>query len=82
MKIAVNISDCMYHEREVPTGFLIAPHLNGQYIEAERTLDGMAAILNCPEEQARAIVAVIRQKYHRNEWRFYESKTGQNWKRV
>jgi len=80
---AVNLFDCMYHEREVPTGLLIRPHLTGQYVEAEATLDGIAGILDCPEEQIRAIIHVIRRKYPKNKWRFYESKTGKGgWKRI
>jgi len=40
-------------------------------------------VLACPEEQAAALVAVVRRKYRVHQFCFYKSTSGSgDWKRV
>lgn len=80
--IAVNILDLT--KDKILADFLIAPIIqNKTIVHAEQgKLDGGAVILDCPDEQGRAIIEIVRKKYSKNLFRFYESKTGKNWKRI
>jgi len=71
---SVNVMDMT--KDDILSTFMIAPVIRSrQIIEAEKgRIDGMAVILDCPEERARAIIGVIRSKYGKNEFRCYEGK--------
>ncbi len=78
---AVNIADLTKDSYLGP--FLIAPLTKGrQIVQAEKTIDGSAVVLNCGRERVKAIIDVIRLRYGKSQMRFYESKTGQSWKRI
>lgn len=85
---AVNIADLLELSRRDPIlTMTIAPHVAyTDIVEAEHGKAvgiGHAALMNCPEEQAAAIVQVARKKYRKYELRFYTSITGQgSWKRL
>ena len=88
MTYAVAICDLLtLSERDKILHMVIAPHVDpARIVEAERGKVagiGSAAVLACPEEQAAAIVAVVRKKYKRHQCRFYRSASGDGgWKRV
>ena len=71
---SVNVMDMT--KDDILSTFMIAPVIRSkQIIETEKgRIDGMAVILDCPEERARAIIEVIRRKYGKNEFRCYEGK--------
>jgi len=71
---SVNVMDMT--KDNILSTFMIAPVIRSrQIIEAEKgRIDGMAVILDCPEERARAIIEVIRSKYGKNEFRCYDGK--------
>jgi len=56
----------------------------GRAVDVEPAkFDGAAVVLECDEERAAAIVAVIRTKYKRNQIRCWQSKSGaSSWKMV
>jgi hypothetical protein len=71
---SVNVMDMT--KDDILSTFMIAPVIRSrQIIEAEKgRIGGMAVVLDCPEERARAIIEVIRSKYGKNEFRCYEGK--------
>ncbi len=73
-KLSVNVMDMT--KDDILSTFMIAPVIRSKIlIDAERgRVDGTAVLLDCPEERARAIIAVIRQKYGKNELRCYDGK--------
>jgi len=79
---SINIADLT--KDGIVAQFLIAPVVpHKQVVNAEKGyLDGGAVLLECEEERAKAIVSIIRGKYHRNLLRCYESKTGKSWVRI
>ena len=78
---AVNVTDMT--KDTILSQFLLGPVLQGrQIIEAEKSLDGQAVLLECDCQRAQAIVNLIRTRYGKNLFRFYTSKTGKAWKRV
>jgi len=81
---AVNLADWMTYKDDFELGLLLEPVVERQVIECERQrLDGMALPLLCDETRAKAIVTIIRRKFHRNLFRMYQSKTGRGgWKRI
>lgn len=80
--IAVNIFDLT--KDNILTDFLIAPMIkNKTIVHAEKgKIDGVAVILDCPDDQGKAIKDVVRAKYSKNIFRFYKSRTGKSWKRI
>ncbi len=80
--IAVNVSDMT--RDSILAVFLIAPvmHSHIQVNAEPKNIDGQAVLLGCDNEQARAIVDVVRNRYSKNVFRFYESKTGKTWDRI
>ena len=80
---AVNIVDMA--QDKIMAAFLLSPVFSGErkVVKAEKgKLDGAALILDCPDERADAIIEIVRKVYHKNKFRFYESKTGVGWKRI
>jgi hypothetical protein len=88
MTYAVNICDLLAVSKTDPAlHMVIALHVDAAHVvEAERGRVagiGHAAVLTCPEEQAAALIQVVRQKLAKYQFRFYASKTGNGgWKRV
>ena len=77
---AVNISDLT--KDQILATYLISPHVKTRTIvKAEKTLDGGAVLLECPPEQLKAIVDVVRMKYCKAKFRFYEGNH-KTWKRI
>ncbi len=73
-QISINVMDMT--KDSILSQFMIAPVIQSRALfNAEPgRVDGMAVVLDCPEERARAIVDVIRMKYGKNEFRCYEGK--------
>jgi hypothetical protein len=88
MYYAVSICDLLtMSKHDKVLHMVVAPLVDrGRVVEAERSKVagiGHAVMLACPEEQAAAIVQVVRRKYGKNQCRFYASVTGNGgWKRV
>ena len=81
MQYAVNIGD-MTLDKTI-SSILLAPLIKDRsIIKAEKTVDGGAVRLEGTEERIKAAIAVVRMKYSKARFRFYESKTGKSWKRV
>lgn len=84
MHYAVNIGDLLSADFVVK--MLIQPVLEvgeGTAVNAEPgKFDGMSARFTCDAERAIAIIETIRLKVKRHELRFYESSTGNSWKRI
>jgi len=56
--------------------FALSPFLDVDVIVHMETnrMDGNAVPLHCPREQADALIALCRQKWHRNHFRFYRNR--------
>jgi hypothetical protein len=51
--------------------------------EGKDEYSSMAAKLHCTAEEFAGLLLIVRRRYHRNEFRLYQSKTGRGgWKRV
>jgi len=81
---AVNLADWTTYKDDFELRWLLEPVVEKRYLCCERQrLDGMALPLLCDETRAKAIVTIIRRKFHRNLFRMYQSKTGRGgWKRI
>ena len=83
MHYAVNVADMT--QDSILSQFLLAPVIDKDQtiVNAEKTLDGGAVLLDVDEKQGEAIIFVIRKKWHKNKFRVYRSKTGRGgWKRA
>ena len=72
---SVNIADLT---KDITLGqILISPVTpNRTIVNAEpKNFDGMAVLLECDEERAKAIIEVIRIKYRKDQLRCYRNKT-------
>jgi len=79
MRYAVNLADLMYPERRLMTRLLIAPVRGETIYISSRRIDEVAVELACPEERAKAIMAIICTKCR---WvRFYRAK-GRGWRKI
>ena len=85
MKYAINLADLTAWQKHKPCHpmlFLVRPHI-GEPVDINTNVDGAAVVLACPEEQAAAIVELLRKNLKRHELRMYRSKTGDGgWKAV
>ena len=90
MPYAANIADLTAHAQNpldaIPLALLhrILNREPEDVIECEKNKAvgmGDGALLLCEDEQAEAIIRVIRMKYIKYQWRFYQ-KTTRGWKRV
>ena len=81
---AVNVADWHDYRDDVGLKVLLQPVIPGrQMVIAEKDrADGMALVLECDDERASAIVALIRKRYEKHALRCYWSKTGNSWRRV
>jgi hypothetical protein len=71
---SVNVMDMT--KDDILSSFMIAPVIKSrQLVDVEKgRVDGTAVVLDCPEERALAIIACIRMKYGKNEFRCYSGK--------
>jgi len=72
--ISVNVADLA--KDEIVARYLIGPHVQSRQLvncEPDR-VDGMAVVLECPEEQALSIVDLVRLHYPKNAFRFYKER--------
>ncbi len=83
MPYAVNLADLTVKGREVVTGCLIAPVCPSRtLVSAEPGRgDGIGVLLECEDEQAQAIVEVLRLKFKPHDMRCYKRERGR-WRRV
>jgi len=82
MLYAINVADMT--KDPILSQVLIGPLVPNRIIvkaEPDR-IDGGAVQLQCSEEQAENVLAVIRLKYKPHEFRVYRSKTGKRWVRA
>lgn len=77
---AVNLGDMM--QDQIITQLLIKPKLTEEVVKAEKNFDGQAVLLKGTDEEIKSIIDVVRLKYHRNRFRFYESQPKGVWKRI
>lgn len=78
---AVNIADLT--KDTILATFLLAPVIaDHSIVRAEKTFDGGAVLLRCEDEQALAIIDVVRLKYTQNLFRFYHRGKRGGWRRV
>ena len=86
MPYAVNLADWAAHKDDIGLSFLLRPVVDsngGTVIVNTHRYDEVGVPLACDEEQAEAIVAVVRTRYATHVVRCYYSKTGRGgWKRV
>ncbi len=80
---AVNIADLTKPDVRTIAPYLVSPVTPSRtVVQTERDrFDGMGIVLECPNEQAAAIVEVIRLKFKRHELRCYKGN-GKTWKRI
>jgi len=74
MQYSINVMDMT--KDGILSSFMIAPVIKSRtlYNAEPGRVDGMAVILECPEERAKAIIEVIRMKFGKNEFRCYAGK--------
>jgi len=79
---AVNVSDLT--RDAIVAGFLVGPVTRaGNIVRAEPSAaDGHALVLDCDDEQAQAIVDVIRMKYSKGQFRCYRQGPRGAWRRI
>lgn len=82
--IAIQISDLLVLQRDHPiVAIVLRPHLSRATITPDKAAwDHEALPLTCPDDQADALLAVIRTRVPVYELRAWRSVTGKNWKRV
>lgn len=74
MQYSINVTDMS--KDDILSQFMIAPVIKSRtlYNAEPKRVDGIAVVLECPEERAKAIIEVIRKKYGKNEFRCYAGK--------
>jgi len=79
---AINITDL--EKDDIVANFLVMPAAHSRTIvRAEPSAaDGHALVLDCDDEQAAAIVDVIRMKYPKNLFRCYRQGPRGGWRRI
>lgn len=82
--IAIQISDLLSLQRDHPAvAIVLRPHLSRTPITPDKDAwDHEALPLTCPDEQANALLAVIRTRVPTYTLRAWRSVTGKGWKRV
>lgn len=82
---AINVADLTRFAQQGPLSpvmLLVRPVMTKNIVQAEgRRWDGDAAVLDCPDERALAIVEIIRRKIPKHQLRIYHG-AGRTWKRV
>ena len=71
---SINVMDMT--KDDILSTFMIAPVIKSRtLINAEPgRVDGTAVVLECPDDQSKAIIECIRMKYGKNEFRCYYGK--------
>ena len=74
MQYSINVMDMT--KDGILSSFMIAPVIKSRtlYNAEPGRVDGMAVILECPDERSKAIIECIRMKYGKNEFRCYYGK--------
>ena len=74
MQYSINVMDMT--KDGILSSFMIAPVIKSRtlYNAKPGRVDGMAVILECPDERSKAIIECIRMKYGKNEFRCYYGK--------
>ena len=90
MPYAANIADMTAHKRHPADTIPLMLVCSVLDMDPERVIEcergkavglGHGMLFLCEDKRAKAIIAVIRQKYKRYQWRFYQ-QTKRGWKRV
>ena len=78
---AIQLSDLLVAQKQQPLlSILIQPHLSQETIEIDKhNFDHIAAPLRCDDDQAAAIVAVLRRHFPAHTLRIWQGKP---WKRI
>ena len=89
MTYAINITDMLWPDRLALMQLVVRPFFPKDLDKAHivqvdsKRVDEIAIVLECSDEQAEAIIQLIRCRCERNEWRCYYSQTGRgDWRRV
>jgi hypothetical protein len=81
MPYAVNLADTTQPQARLAVEILLKPvlsELETVRVDGNR-FDGVAVLLDCPDDQAEAIIDIFYAKFHDRYVRFYQH-TGQRWK--
>lgn len=86
-RYAINLADMMHGTTDVRVIKIILADtlVPAQIIECEpgKMVDGNAVLMQCDDERAKGMIAIIRRKMHRNKFRIYERQgNGNTWKRI
>lgn len=85
MKYAVDLAGLSAFAEHAAVMMLLNPVIEArQVVQTDRDLiaGGMAVVLECDEERAKAIMHVIRQRIGKHEIPFWKSSTGNSWTRI
>ena len=81
---AIHIADLMALQRAEPAlSLVLTQHVGREPVEIDRhQFDGVALPLTCGDEQAAALVEIIRRKYRREQIRIWQRGQKGGWRRV
>ena len=81
---AIHIADLMALQRAEPAlSLVLTQYVGDESVEIDRQqFDGVALPLTCGDEQAAALVELIRRKYRREQVRIWNKGQKGGWKRV
>lgn len=81
---AIHIADLMALQRAEPVlSLVLTRHVGQEPVEIDQQqFDGVALPLTCGDEQATALVEIIRHKYRRDQVRIWQKGEKGGWKRV
>lgn len=84
MAYAIHIADLMALQRAEPAlSLVLTQHVGREPVEIDRRqFDGVALPLTCGDNQAAALVELIRRKYRRDQVRIWRQGAKGGWKRV
>jgi hypothetical protein len=84
MPYAVNVADLTKYRSHPVVMMTMVPQIGKTTVVCEPgRVDGGGALFTTPDEQAGALIEVIRKRIAKHELRCYYSKTGKGgWKRV
>ena len=90
MAYAINIADltgALQMPEHMALAMVLRQHLDddvSRVVECEQgKIAGVGALFTCPDEQAAALIQLVRARLKRYELRIYHSRTGKGeWKRV
>ena len=84
MAYAANIADLTKYKDNLAVMMILQPELSKTIVDCEPgRIDGGGALFVTSDEQAGALIEVLRKRIAKHELRFYHSKTGKGgWERV